>query len=74
MGVGTILEAKEVLLLATGPEKSQALAAMIEGPVTAMCPASALQMHPSVTVVCDEAAAQRLIFTEYYDKVIDNEK
>jgi glucosamine-6-phosphate deaminase len=74
MGVGTILEAKEVLLLATGPEKSQALAAMIEGPVTATCPASALQMHPSVTVVCDEAAAQRLIFTEYYDKVIDNEK
>jgi glucosamine-6-phosphate deaminase len=47
---------------------------MIEGPVAAMCPASALQMHPSVTVVCDEAAAQRLIYTEHYEKVIDNEK
>jgi len=73
MGVGTILEARELLLLATGSEKARALAAMIEGPVTAMCPASALQMHPSVTVLCDQAAAQKLTHTEYYEQVAGKE-
>lgn len=72
MGVATILETKEILLLATGSGKAGALAAMIEGPVTSICPASALQMHPRVAVVCDEAAAQRLAYTEHYERVIDN--
>lgn len=74
MGVATILETKEILLLATGSGKAGALAAMIEGPVTSICPASALQMHPRVAVVCDEAAAQRLAYTEHYERVIDNAK
>lgn len=66
MGVGTILDAREVLLLACGPAKARAVAAMAEGPVTALCPASALQLHPRVTVVCDEAAAAGLQYQEYY--------
>jgi glucosamine-6-phosphate deaminase len=66
MGVGTILEAREVLLLATGRAKADAVAAMIEGPVTAMCTASALQMHPRVTVIVDEAAAAKLDHDGYY--------
>jgi len=66
MGVGTILEAREVLLLATGRAKANAVAAMVEGPVTAMCTASALQMHPRVTVIVDEAAAAKLDRDEYY--------
>lgn len=66
MGVGTILEAREILLMACGPSKARAVAAMAEGPVTALCPASALQLHPRVTVVCDEAAAAALQYQEYY--------
>lgn len=66
MGVGTIMEAREILLLATGRSKADAIAAMVEGPVTAMCTASALQMHPRVTVVVDEAAAAKLDHDEYY--------
>ncbi|MDY6952993.1 MAG: glucosamine-6-phosphate deaminase [Thermodesulfobacteriota bacterium] len=72
MGVGTILEAEEILLLATGSRKALALTAMIEGPVTAMCPASALQMHPRVTVLCDEAAAIGFQCAEYYRQANDN--
>jgi glucosamine-6-phosphate deaminase len=66
MGVGTILEAREVLVLATGRAKALAVAAMVEGPLTAMCTASALQLHPHATVVCDEAAAAKLNHDEYY--------
>lgn len=66
MGIGTILEARHNLLLAFGPKKARALAAMIEGPVTALCPASALQFHHRVTVVADEAAAAALTQTEHY--------
>ena len=57
MGIGTILEAKHIMLLATGSQKAEAVAAMIEGPLTSMCPASALQMHPHVKIICDEEAA-----------------
>jgi len=66
MGVGTIMEAREILLLATGRAKADAVAAMIEGPVTAMCTASALQMHARVTVIVDEGAAAKLDHDEYY--------
>lgn len=66
MGIGTILEARHVLLLAQGQTKARAIANTIEGPITAMCPASALQQHPRVTVVVDEAAAQLLEQKDYY--------
>lgn len=60
MGIGTILEAREILLLATGTAKAEALAAALQGPVTEAVPASALQRHSRVTVLCDRAAAQIL--------------
>ena len=69
MGVGTILDARQVLLLATGANKANAVRAFIEGPVTAQVTASALQLHPHVTVLLDEPAAQWLQRREYYDHV-----
>jgi glucosamine-6-phosphate deaminase len=60
MGIGTILEARRILLLAFGAGKAQAVARALEGPVTAMVPASALQLHPAVTVLLDAAAARDL--------------
>jgi len=67
--VGTILEARQVLLLATGQKKAAAVAAAVEGPVTAMVTASALQMHPSTQVLLDEEAASELKMRDYYDWV-----
>lgn len=69
MGIGTILRAGEVLLLALGPGKAEAVARMVEGPVSAVCPASALQMHRKATVVLDEAAASQLALRSYYEEV-----
>ena len=69
MGVGTILEARRILLLATGANKANAVRAFIEGPVTAQITASALQLHPHVTVLLDEPAAEWLQRREYYDEV-----
>ena len=69
MGIGTILRASEVLLLAYGAAKAAVVAQMIEGPVTASCPASALQMHRKVTVVIDRAAAAELKLRDYYELV-----
>lgn len=66
MGIGTILEAKEIIMVAIGTEKAGAVARMVEGPVTASCPASALQFHPKVKVICDHAAADLLERKEYY--------
>ena len=60
MGIGTILDAESILLLATGANKVKAVADAIEGPVTATCPASALQLHPNVTFVITEDAATGL--------------
>jgi glucosamine-6-phosphate deaminase len=70
MGIGTILEAKRILLLASGENKSEAVAKSIEGPITSTITASALQMHPEVTVVLDELAASRLAYRSYYDRVL----
>lgn len=67
MGIATIMDARKMLLLATGESKAEAVSNMIEGPVSAMCPASILQMHQHVTVLLDEAAAVRLENREYYD-------
>ncbi|SFF50172.1 glucosamine-6-phosphate deaminase [Blastococcus tunisiensis] len=65
-GLGTILEARELLLVAQGEAKAEAVAAAVEGPVAAICPASALQLHRRVCVVVDEAAASRLRLADYY--------
>lgn len=69
MGIATILAARACLLLATGEAKAAAVARMVEGPLGADCPATALQMHPSATVVLDGAAASRLALREYYETV-----
>lgn len=71
-GIGTILAAKSVVLVATGAAKARAIAAMAEGPVAAFCPASALQLHEHVTVVIDEDAASELTYREYYDFARDH--
>lgn len=65
-GVGTILEARHLLLLAFGAEKSGVVAAAVEGPISSSCPASAIQLHPRVTLVVDEAAASGLNFAGYH--------
>jgi glucosamine-6-phosphate deaminase len=72
MGIGTILEARQVVLLAFGETKAKAIAEAVEGPVTAMNPASALQLHPVVKICLDEAAARTLKRTEYYRWVYRN--
>lgn len=66
MGVGTIMDAREVMLLAFGAKKAAAVAAAVEGPITAMSPASILQMHPVAKCIVDEAAAGRLARIDYY--------
>ncbi|MDZ4815663.1 MAG: glucosamine-6-phosphate deaminase [Verrucomicrobiota bacterium] len=66
MGIGTIMEAKSCLLLAFGEKKADIVAQMVEGPITSMVPASALQWHRSATVIVDEAASTKLKRLEYY--------
>lgn len=73
MGVGTIMEAAKILVLAFGHNKAKAVADMIEGPITAMCPASALQFHRRVIVILDEEAAARLDNVDHY-RWIDSHK
>ena len=65
-GLGTIMEARELLLVATGASKSDAIAAIVEGPVSSMWPGSILQHHGRAVVVLDEAAASKLALREYY--------
>lgn len=65
-GLGTILEARHLLLLAFGAQKADAVAGAVEGPVSAGLPASVVQLHPSVTVLVDEPAAARLAHADYY--------
>ncbi|MGY1718933.1 glucosamine-6-phosphate deaminase [Blastococcus sp. SYSU DS0552] len=65
-GLATILEARRLLLVAQGEAKAVAVAAAVEGPLTSMCPASVLQLHPRATVLVDEAAAGRLRLADYY--------
>jgi glucosamine-6-phosphate deaminase len=69
VGIATILEARACVMLATGEAKSAAVARMIEGPLGADCPATALQLHPAATVVLDDAAASRLAMRDYYETV-----
>ncbi|WP_299528668.1 glucosamine-6-phosphate deaminase [uncultured Streptomyces sp.] len=65
-GIGTILESRHAVLLATGEGKADAVAMTVEGPVAAVVPASALQLHPHATIVVDEAAASKLKLTDYF--------
>jgi glucosamine-6-phosphate deaminase len=70
MGIGTILEAREILLLGAGPTKRDAVAKAVEGPLTASVTASALQLHPRVTVLLDREAAAGLRHLDYYERVM----
>ena len=70
MGIGTILEARKILLLAAGRAKAGAVAKAIEGPVTSAVSASALQLHPDVTFILDTSAASRLKQRNYYRRVL----
>ncbi|MEH3089683.1 MAG: glucosamine-6-phosphate deaminase [Microbacterium arborescens] len=65
-GIGTILRARHLVLLAFGEAKAEAVAAAVEGPVSTSAPGSAVQLHPHVTVIVDEAAAASLTQTAYY--------
>ncbi len=60
MGVGTIMDAKQLLLLASGEGKAEAIATTCEGPITAKCPATIVQMHRYAFVIVDKAAASKL--------------
>ncbi|MCR2821405.1 glucosamine-6-phosphate deaminase [Lederbergia panacisoli] len=60
MGIASIMAVKEVVLLAFGESKADAIQQMVEGPVTEDCPASVLQNHPNVTIIVDQAAASKL--------------
>ena len=71
MGIGTILESRMAVMLAFGKGKAEAIAGAIEGPVTAMNPASALQLHPDARVFLDEAAAGRLKLRGYYQECFE---
>ena len=68
-GLGTVLDARHLLLLATGERKARAVAAMVEGPLAARCPASVLQLHRYATVLLDPAAASGLELVDYYREV-----
>lgn len=71
-GLGTILDARHAVLVAQGENKADAVKAMVEGPVSAMMPASVLQLHQFATVVVDEAAAAKLSTGEYHTFIYSN--
>jgi glucosamine-6-phosphate deaminase len=73
MGVGTIQECRRCLLLATGSSKAKVVAQAVEGPITSMVSATALQLHPRSTVIVDEEAAANLVEKDYYRWIFDNE-
>ena len=60
MGIGSIMKARSILIIATGADKAQAVKDMVLGPVDPQCPASVLQLHPNVTVMLDAPAASLL--------------
>ena len=72
MGIGTIMEARQNLLLAFGSTKARAIAEAVEGPITAVNPASILQMHPVTKLCLDEAAAAQLKRADYFRWVYGN--
>lgn len=70
-GLGTIMAARHLVLLASGRGKAEAVHQLVEGPVSALWPATILQHHPHVTVLVDEAAASRLQLAGYYRETYD---
>ena len=73
MGVGTILDAKQLLILATGDSKAEILSKTVEGPITSMVSATAIQLHESCRVICDTCAAAQLEGVDYYNWIFENE-
>lgn len=71
-GLGTIMDARHVILVATGAGKAHAVAQIVEGPITAMFPGSVLQLHQHASVVIDEAAATELVLVDYYRETYAN--
>jgi glucosamine-6-phosphate deaminase len=65
-GLGTIMAARHLVLLATGRQKAEAVHQLVEGPISAMWPGTIMQMHPHATVLVDDAAASRLQLADYY--------
>ncbi len=65
-GLGTIMSARHLVLLATGRHKAEAVHQLVEGPVSAMWPATIMQHHPHATVLVDDAAAGRLQLADYF--------
>ncbi|MDT8390849.1 MAG: glucosamine-6-phosphate deaminase [Lentisphaeria bacterium] len=72
MGVGTVMDSRVCLMLAFGEQKAAGVAAMVEGPISASIPATALQMHQHVHVLVDTAAAAKLKGKDYYQYVYDH--
>jgi glucosamine-6-phosphate deaminase len=60
MGIGTIMDARTLILLANKENKAEAIAKTVEGPITAMVPASVVQLHPKAVIITDKAAASKL--------------
>lgn len=73
MGVGTIMEGKRIIMLVTGFKKAEILKKAVEGPITSMVTASAMQLHPHCTVICDEPASELLEGKKHYKWMYDNE-
>lgn len=73
MGVGTILDSKRILFLVTGSEKAQVFAKAVEGPITSMISATALQLHARCTAIVDDAAGALLEQKDYYRFIFENE-
>jgi glucosamine-6-phosphate deaminase len=73
MGVGSILDCRRCILLATGEEKAAIVAKAVEGPITSMISATALQLHPECTLILDEAAGSQLKESDYYHWVFENQ-
>lgn len=71
-GIGTIMKARHLILLAFGDGKAEAIAETVEGGVSSFCPASALQLHPHATVIVDEKAASKLRNKDYYRYAYDH--
>jgi len=72
MGVGSILDCRRCILLATGEEKAAVVAKAVEGPITSMISATALQLHPECTLILDEAAGSHLKESDYCHSVFEN--
>jgi glucosamine-6-phosphate deaminase len=71
VGVGTVMDSREVLIIVNGLNKARALRDAVEGPVSQWCPLSCLQMHPHAIIACDEAAASefRLSTVKYFKDI-----